>query len=414
MNPPAVNNTWAVTGIATAILILLAVVIFAIMRSARGSIRTPDDFLLAGRRTGVRRNALAVLGGFIMYSTVIVMIGHIALNGYDTILLLTAFTIGSVLGVLIYAAPMRNVGGHTLGDHFVLRARQRPARIASAVVTLTTYTLLMVAMLAAIGLVTARMFTTSSTVNLPFVAALGVGAIAVLGGKNIGSQVLDRGITFPELVDELGGKWAVGAVGAIAMVSVAAIFAALLINGVTSFTKDIDAARGRRLEPAAELKAIRRNALAIGLVSLVVGTAMVPLMSHILIPTTIGRGGTMVLAPVIYFLYGRRFNTAGLKWTIYGGLAVTLVLAVFSNGISSDPGNAMFPDLNFKIIDVEPGLISIPIAFLLGYIGSITSSERNDAGFAQIQVRALTGAVIPAHKLTDTGDRESRTPSEAH
>nr|WSY51205.1 Na+:solute symporter [Streptomyces sp. NBC_00886] len=559
---PPVENTWAAPAISTAVAIVLAVVVFALVRSARGSIRTPDDFLLADRKVSPGQNTLAMLGGFIMYSTVIIIVGHVALNGFDAILMLTAFMMGTVVGVLIYASPMRNVGGHTMGDLFVLRARERPARIASAVVTLTIYGMFMVSMLAAIGLVGARNFDTSSEPNtavaglvvvvvslvviawvymggmlgvtrmlvfkavlmtvfvvvltavvmakyklnvlhllddaeanakpdargfdllgpgrlfgegstplsgqdpwvhlsklfciavggmgMPWVfmrfyvarsgrearqsagwasmiavgfyqclIILGLGAVAILGANNIGRRSEHRDITLPKLVDDLGGTWASGLFGGLALISVAAIFAALLINGATSFTKDINAARGRRPDPDAELKDIRRNVLRIGIASLVLGSALVPVLTHVFIPTAVDMGAATVLPAILYSLYWRRFNTRGLMWTVYGGTAVTLVMVVFSNGVSGDPSTAMFPDLNFKLFDIEPGLLSTPIAFLLGYIGTVSSTERNDAGFAELQVRALTGGAARTRKDplatggAGEGDQESQTRSPA-
>jgi cation/acetate symporter len=249
---------------------------------------------------------------------------------------------------------------------------------------------------------------------------LGLGAVAILGGKNIGVVGAHRDITLPKLADNLGGAWAAGALGAIALLSVGAIFAVLLLNAVTSFAKDINAARGRQLEPAAELKNIRRNVLVIGIVSLVVGTAMVTQLTHIFIPTSIDLAGACVLPAVVYSLFWRRFNTRGLMWTVYGGLVVTVFMVVFSNGVSGDP-TALFPDADFKFVDFEPGLVGVPLGFLFGFIGSITSRERNDAAFAEVRVRALTGAVLPARKeLPITNgtlverDRESRTLTEAH
>ncbi|GAA2102688.1 solute symporter family protein [Actinomadura alba] len=573
--PPPIDNTWAAPAIAIAVAIPLAILVFALVNAARGGIRTPNDFLLAGKRVGAGQNALAMMGAFMMYSTVIIIIGHVALNGYDAILFVTAFAVGSVLGVLIYAGPMRNVGGHTMGDLFVLRARERPARIASAVVTLVTYTMFMVAMLGAIGLVATRMFDTSPEANLPLAAVamvvvglvailwvymggmpgvtrmlvlkailvgsfvvvltvvvlakyklniidllddaeananpdkrgydllgpgrlfgenstpnsgqdpwvhlsklvsvviggmgmpwlfmryyvatsgrdarrsagwaamftagfyqlliiIGLGAVALLGAKGIGTNYHHRDTTLPRLVDDFGGEWASGLLGGVAMISVAAIFAAMLINAVTSYTKDINAARGRQPEPAAELKEIRRNVLVIGIVSLVAGAAMVPVFTRIFIPTVVDLGASTVLPAIVYSLFWRRFNTRGLMWTVYGGLAVTVVMVAFSNGVSGDP-NSWWPNSDFKIFDIEPGLIAGPLGFLFGYLGTITSSERNDAGFAEMQVRALTGAVVPPRNDPSTGsanlptgsvgvpngsadkrDRGSRTPSGAH
>jgi cation/acetate symporter len=40
----------------------------------------------------------------------------------------------------------------------------------------------------------------------------------------------------------------------------------------------------------------------------------------------------------------------------------------------------------------NPGIVSIPVAFLLGYLGTVLSKERNDPKYAEMEVRSLTGA----------------------
>jgi cation/acetate symporter len=41
----------------------------------------------------------------------------------------------------------------------------------------------------------------------------------------------------------------------------------------------------------------------------------------------------------------------------------------------------------------NPGIVSIPLAFLLGWLGTVTSREQVDvAKFAEMEVRSLTGA----------------------
>lgn len=536
--PPSVNNTWAAPAIAAVFAAAILIVVVWRVNAARGGIRNSDDFLVEGRRVGVGQNAVAMVGGGIMYSTVIIIAGHVALNGFDAILLLTAFTMSTIVAVLIYAGPVRNVGGYTLGDLFALRARERPARIASATLTLLIFSMFMIVALASVGMVATRMFSTSSTVNKPLVVImvagvgliaialvylggipgitrmlvlkvglwlglililttvvlaryklnlidllndaetnavpdkrglgllttgrlfepgstyastqdpwvhlskafsiavgalgmpflfmryfvarngrearqsagwasmitvgfwicmviLGLAAVAILGGKNIGVIGAHRDITLPKLADELGGAWISGALGGIALLSVGAIFAALLLNAVTSFTKDINAARGRTPEPVAELKEVRRNVLILGAAALVVGILMLTQLTHIFIPTSIDLAGACILPAIVYSLFWRRYNTSGLLWTVYGGMAVTLIMVLFSNGVSGDP-TALFPGADFKFVDFEPGLVGVPLGFLFGFIGTITSGERNDARFAETQVRALTGGTAPA------------------
>ena len=40
----------------------------------------------------------------------------------------------------------------------------------------------------------------------------------------------------------------------------------------------------------------------------------------------------------------------------------------------------------------NPGIISIPLAFFLGWLGTVTSKETNDEKYAEMEVRSLTGA----------------------
>jgi cation/acetate symporter len=42
----------------------------------------------------------------------------------------------------------------------------------------------------------------------------------------------------------------------------------------------------------------------------------------------------------------------------------------------------------------NPGIISIPLGFLAGWLGTVTSNERNSAKYAELEVRSLTGAAI--------------------
>lgn len=557
--PPPVENTWAAPAVAIPVAVAIGILLFVILRKTRANVRTSSDFLIAGRRIGVPQNTLAFATAPIMYSTMVIITGHIALNGFDAVLLLTAFTMSMLVSLLIYAGPLRNVGGYTLGDLFALRANERAARTASAVVILLTYVMFLIVTMAALAFVIYRLFGLESlpavaavtivvgliivlyvfmggmlgvtrmlmvkavliigiivvltvlalarynlnifsmldaaqanavpekrgydllgpgrlfakgstrsappeadpwvhlskvfsivvgTAGIPFLfmrnyavrsgrdarksvgwasmlvvafyacmSILGFGAVAILGAKNVGVIAAHRDTTLPKLADELGGPAMVGAFGAISLLVVAGVLASLLINVVTSISKDISVVRGQKRSHEAELKAIRRNVAIIGIVSVVAGVAMLPVLTHVFIPTAIDLGGAAVLPAVVYSLYWRRFNTAGLKWAVYGGIAVTMFLVVFSNGVSGDEA-AIFADADFKFVDFEPGLVSVPIAFLLGYIGTITSSERNDAAFAEMQVRALTGAVIPARKEAPTGgadqiDRETPVPSEA-
>jgi cation/acetate symporter len=53
----------------------------------------------------------------------------------------------------------------------------------------------------------------------------------------------------------------------------------------------------------------------------------------------------------------------------------------------------MVPDVDFHWFPLEnPGLVSIPLGFLLGWLGSVLSREEPDAEkYAELEVRSLSG-----------------------
>ena len=76
---------------------------------------------------------------------------------------------------------------------------------------------------------------------------------------------------------------------------------------------------------------------------------------------------------------------------MYGGLASALILIAFSPVVSGSE-TAMLKNADFDIFPLaNPGLISIPLGFFLGWLGSVTSQEFNRAKYAEMEVRSLTG-----------------------
>jgi cation/acetate symporter len=50
------------------------------------------------------------------------------------------------------------------------------------------------------------------------------------------------------------------------------------------------------------------------------------------------------------------------------------------------------PSIDFHWFPLDnPGIVSIPLAFLLGWLGTVTSKEHNAAKYAEMEVRSLTG-----------------------
>ncbi len=107
------------------------------------------------------------------------------------------------------------------------------------------------------------------------------------------------------------------------------------------------------------------------------------------------------LPTILYSLFWKRFNTTGALWSSYGGLVITIVLIVFSPVVSGKKDAttgkltaSMIQGVDFHWFPLEnPGIISIPLSFLLGYLGTVMAKEKADpARYAEMEVRSLTGA----------------------
>lgn len=80
---------------------------------------------------------------------------------------------------------------------------------------------------------------------------------------------------------------------------------------------------------------------------------------------------------------------------MYGGLGTALLLIVFSPTVSGKPTSMITnASIDFHWFPLDnPGLVSIPMGFFLGWLGTVTSKERSDpAKFAEMEVRSMTGA----------------------
>jgi len=105
------------------------------------------------------------------------------------------------------------------------------------------------------------------------------------------------------------------------------------------------------------------------------------------------------LPAILYSLFWKNFNTRGATWAIYGGLGAAIVLLIFSPNVSGLP-TSFIPYVDetsakFNFFPLaNPGIVSIPLGFFFGWLGTVTSNERNTAKYAELEVRSLTGADI--------------------
>ncbi|MGH8827387.1 MAG: solute symporter family protein, partial [Jiangellaceae bacterium] len=231
---------------------------------------------------------------------------------------------------------------------------------------------------------------------------LGFGAAALVGSDAIREQNAAGNTAAPQLAQaageliggELGGTILLAVIAAVAFATILAVVAGLTLASSSSFAHDIYASvikRGKVAE-GSEVRVARITAFAIGAISIVLGIYAQRLNVAFLVALAFAVAASGNLPALLYSLFWKRFNTQGATWAIYGGLGAALVLIFFSPVVSGGP-TALFPGADFHWFPLSnPGLLSIPIGFLAGFVGTLLSKESDEAKWAELEVRALTGA----------------------
>ncbi|MCX5313926.1 MULTISPECIES: solute symporter family protein [unclassified Streptomyces] len=234
---------------------------------------------------------------------------------------------------------------------------------------------------------------------------LGFGAAAILKPGDIIASNKAGNTAAPLAALEIGGGSGstggailLAVISAVAFATILAVVAGLTLASSSSFAHDIYAnviRKGRATEKE-EVRAAKWATVAIGIVSIGLGALARDLNVAGLVALAFAVAASANLPTILYSLFWKRFTTQGALWSIYGGLASSVLLVLFSPVVSSKP-TSMFPDADFAWFPLEnPGLISIPLGFLLGWLGSLLSKEEPDKGkYAELEVKSLTG--VGAH-----------------
>lgn len=234
--------------------------------------------------------------------------------------------------------------------------------------------------------------------------ALGFGAAALVGGDAIRAQNAGGNTAAPQLAEALGERYFGGALGgsaflaviaAVAFATILAVVAGLTLASSSSLAHDFYAnviKKGKTTDKQ-EVVVARVAALGIGAVSIVLGILARNLNVAFLVALAFAVAASGNLPAILYSLFWKRFTTRGATWAIYGGLGSAVVIVFFSPVVSGT-ANSLFPGQDWAWFPLSnPGIISIPLGFFFGWLGTVLSKEPADPEkYAEMEVRALTGA----------------------
>ncbi|VXB11247.1 acetate Na+-dependent symporter subunit involved in volatile signal for biofilm formation [Citricoccus sp. K5] len=235
-----------------------------------------------------------------------------------------------------------------------------------------------------------------------FTLVLGYGAGALIGPERIENAPGGVNSAAPLLAFELGGPLLLGLISAVAFATILAVVAGLTITAAASFAHDIYAnvlAKGRT-SPEKEVKIARRTVVVIGILAIIGGIGAQGQNVAFLVALAFAVAASANLPTILYSLFWKGFTTQGALWSMYGGLGAAILLIVFSP-VMSGTETSMIVGADFAWFPLKnPGIVSIPLAFLLGFIGSkLDKRTENPEKQAEMEVRSLTG--IGAEKAVD-------------
>lgn len=231
---------------------------------------------------------------------------------------------------------------------------------------------------------------------------LGYGAGAMIGPERIQEAPGGQNSAAPLLAFELGGSLLLGIVSAVAFATILAVVAGLTITAAASFAHDIYSSvlAKEKVSPEKEVKVARRTVLVIGVLSILGGIGAQGQNVAFLVALAFAVAASANLPTIVYSLFWKGFTTRGALWSMYGGLATALLLIALSP-VMSGAETSMIPAADFAIFPLKnPGIVSIPLAFFLGWLGSVTEKRLEDPDKqAEMEVRSLTG--VGAEKAVD-------------
>jgi cation/acetate symporter len=230
-----------------------------------------------------------------------------------------------------------------------------------------------------------------------FSLVIGYGAAALVEGgpQRIATMPGQENSAAPLLAYQLGGEVLLGFISAVAFATILAVVAGLTITASASFAHDVYAnvIKHGVLEPDNEVRVARITACVIGALAILGGIFALGQNIAFLVALAFAVAASANLPTILYSLFWKRFNTSGVLWSMYGGLISSIVLIILSPAVSGS-ATSMVPSVDFAVFPLKnPALVSVPLAFLLGYLATMLSNDQADgAKYAEMEVRALTGA----------------------
>jgi cation/acetate symporter len=218
------------------------------------------------------------------------------------------------------------------------------------------------------------------TIFLGFGAAAFVDRGLLLGEDNIAA---------PLLAKALGGEFWMAFISAVAFATILAVVSGLVLAASSAFSHDVYSSilkKGQATE-AQQMMVAKYSAVMVGILSILLALGAQRLNVAFLVSLAFAVAASANLPVLLLTLYWRKFNGTGAITALITGLTASILFVILSPNVM-DPSSgwirseALFPLKN-------PGIISIPLGFLGGILGTFLSAKGIDQDrYDQMRIRS--------------------------
>jgi cation/acetate symporter len=219
---------------------------------------------------------------------------------------------------------------------------------------------------------------------------LGFGAMVVVGPEAI--RAVDKGgnMAAPLLAEALGGTGFLGFIAAVAFATILAVVAGLTLSGAAALSHDVwvNVVRGGRAPEREQLVVARVATVLGGVASVLLGIVFKGENVAYMVGLAFAIAASANFPALVLSIFWRPFSTRGAQASMIVGTLSALLLIFLSPTIQVSVlgrESAPFPLRN-------PGIVTIPLAFLVGVAVSLLAPEPAAAArFAELQHRVHLG-----------------------
>lgn len=222
---------------------------------------------------------------------------------------------------------------------------------------------------------------------------LGFGAAKFVGHEAIVAENPAGNMAAPMLAGVLGGPVLESFVAAVAFATILAVVAGLVLSGASAIAHDLygQVIKKGNVTEKQQVRAARAAALGISVLSIILALFAESMNVAFLVSLAFCIAASANLPTILYTIYWKRFNTTGAVTSMLTGLITSLVLVSISPSVlNPEPGKTLLtgdPIFPFG----NPAIVSVPLGFIAGYIGTILSSEKDEKKYAEVNFKVQTG-----------------------